>query len=119
MPTDRFALRRIIAPSMAEVEWVRMRAEIDPIAGASGPPTRGLPARARKLVESLPVATVDELLALDPRRLLRRRNVGRGTLAAILQRIVDVTSLPTVMRRARLRVRLSSHPSEPGPNGCG
>src|SRR5690348_4091872 len=54
----------------------------------------GLPLRARRLVDDTAALTVQELLAMNPEELIRRDNVGRTTLAALVSRAEE--SLPPV-----------------------
>jgi RNA polymerase sigma factor (sigma-70 family) len=51
-----------------------------------------LPVRCKKLIDTHAVRTVQELLALDPTQLARRRNIGRTTLANLLNEADRVLS---------------------------
>jgi hypothetical protein len=58
----------------------------------------GLPLRARRLLDTISATTVQELLAFDPEDLIKRKNVGRHTVTALVARAEESLSPMSVDR---------------------
>jgi len=77
-----------VIPPLAE-EWLQLRMSVPAVA----PPVvligGGLPLRARRVLDEHSVTTVQQLLALDPQRLVENANVGWTSVAALLAKATE------------------------------